>query len=121
MKILGSTVALCFLLAATALVGCSHRSDAAAPNNLTLRTTRLSVDTAAELAAQLANDECDRRYHKRPFRPDQHAAVLDKGQYRWGGLDVGGRGGFSALVTFGPDGAHPKVEVYFSSDILSAP
>jgi hypothetical protein len=64
----------------------------------------------------LANEQCDRLYQKRPFRADQHAAVLQDGLYHWGGLDVGGVGGFSALVTFRQDGSEPHVEVYYSND-----
>ncbi|MGA3284665.1 MAG: hypothetical protein ABSD57_09440 [Verrucomicrobiota bacterium] len=78
----------------------------------------LSADEAAQLAAKLANDQCDRQYRKRPFSAAQHSAVLQKGMYQWGGLDVGGPGGFSVLVTFRPDGSEPHVEVYFSTDVL---
>jgi ketosteroid isomerase-like protein len=80
----------------------------------------LSNHEAALLAARLANDQCDRQYHRRPFTADQHPAVLAQGIYRWGSLDVGGVGGFSALVTFRPDSSDPHVEVYFSSDALGA-
>jgi hypothetical protein len=69
----------------------------------------------------LANDRCEAQYRKRPFTAEQHAAVLQDGLYRWGGLDVAGRGGFSALVTFRQDGSDPHVEVYFSSDALTPP
>jgi len=68
------------------------------------------------LAAQLANEQCERQYHRRPFRADQYSAVMQDDFYRWGGLDVGGVGGFSALVTFRRDGSESHVEVYFSSD-----
>jgi hypothetical protein len=78
----------------------------------------LSADEAAQLAAKLANDQCDRQYRERPFSAAQHFAVLQNGMYQWGGLDVGGLGGFSALVTFRADGSEPRVEVYFSTDIL---
>jgi hypothetical protein len=74
---------------------------------------------AAILAARLANDQCEQQYRRRPFAAGQHPAVLKDGVYRWGGLDVGGPGGFSALVTFWQDGSEPHVEVYFSSDALS--
>ena len=74
---------------------------------------------AAELAARLANDECARLYQKRrPFSPSQHKVILRDSRYEWGGLDPGAPGGYSALVTFNPDGTNPKVEVYFSTDIL---
>jgi len=81
----------------------------------------LSTTEAAELAEKLANQECNRLYKRQPFAAGQHPAVLRDGEYRWGGLDQGAPGGYSALVTFAQDGSHPKVEVYFSSDQLSPP
>ena len=100
-------------------VGCS-RSPTHSVGQSPVATARrvLSADEAAQLAAKLANDQCDRQYRKRPFSAAQHSAVLQNGMYQWGGLDVGGPGGFSALVTFRPDGSEPHVEVYFSTDIL---
>jgi hypothetical protein len=70
------------------------------------------------LAAQLANDQCERKYRRRPFKPGQYPAVLQDGVYHWGKLDIGGPGGFSALVTFYRDGSEPHIEVYFSSDTV---
>ena len=93
------------------LVGCGATGTRQAVRHL------LSPPEAAQLAARLANDECERLYQKRPFAADQKPAVLKGDEYRWGGLDVGGPGGFSALVAFGTDGSHPKVEVYFSTDV----
>ncbi len=78
----------------------------------------LSPTQAAQLAARLANDECYRLYQKRPFKPEQHRAVWEGDEYRWGGLREGAPGGLSALVTFRDDGSEPQVEVYFSSDNL---
>lgn len=79
----------------------------------------LSAQDAAELAARLANEQCERQFQgRRPFSPTQHSAILQDGLYHWGELDVGGVGGFSAVVTFRQDGSEPHVEVYFSSDTL---
>ena len=78
----------------------------------------LSAEEASVLAARLANDQCDSRYQRRPFKPEQYPAVLREGVYHWGKLDVGGHEGFSASVTFYPDGSEPHVEVYFSSDTV---
>lgn len=78
----------------------------------------VSLRDAASQAAQLANDKCWRLFKRRPFDASQHPAILQNGEYHWGGLDPGGPGGFSAFVTFRPDGSEPKVEVYFSSDQL---
>jgi hypothetical protein len=69
----------------------------------------------------LANDQCAHQYGKHPFTAKQYLAVLQGGMYRWGGLDAGAVGGFSALVLFQQDGSQPHVEVYFSSDALKAP
>ena len=44
-----------------------------------------SADEAAQLAAKLANDQCERQYRKRPFSAEQHSALLEDGIYRWGG------------------------------------
>jgi len=76
----------------------------------------LSPQEAAELAAKLANKECEHRYKRQPFKAGQHAAIVQDGFYRWGKLDVGGVGGFSAVVSFRRDGSEPHVEVYFSND-----
>ena len=78
----------------------------------------LSPEEAAELAAQLANQDCERKYKRQPFQPGQHKAVLQDGFYHWGQLDIGGIAGFSAMVSFRQDGSEPRVEVYFSSDAL---
>jgi len=95
--------------------GCSHSG---VPAPAPAQARRLSSSDAAQLAARLANDECARLYKRRPFEASQHPALLQGGQYSWGGLDPGGPGGFSAMVTFRLDGSQPKVEVYFSTDIL---
>ncbi len=101
-------------------LGCSpspSRSSGTAPASAARRV--LPAGEAATLAARLANDQCERQYRTRPFLPEQHPALLQEGTYRWGGLDVGGPRGFSALVTFREDGNEPHVEVYFSSDALT--
>ena len=101
--------------------GCSHE---VTPVKFTLPDSRasrpISSQAAAQLAAKLANDACDAKYHKRPFTSGQHQATFEAGKYSWGGLDVGGPDGFSALVTFREDGSEPHAEIYFSSDRLSA-
>jgi hypothetical protein len=101
-------------------VGCSQSSTHRVSQPPVATTGRvLSADEVARLAAKPANDQCDCQYRKRPFSAAQHSAVLQKGMYQWGGLDVGGPGGFSALVTFRSDGGKPHVEVYFSTDVVT--
>jgi hypothetical protein len=77
----------------------------------------LSVSDAAQLAAKLANEECERRFQRRPFNADQYVAVLKDGEYRWGRLDEGAPGGYSAAVTFKEDGSKPAIKVYLSTDL----
>jgi len=78
----------------------------------------LSADHAADLAAEIANEECNRLYKRRPFKSDDHVPELREGRWHWGRLDPLGHDGLSAEVTFDPDGANPEVTVYFSSDKL---
>ena len=103
------------LALSSAGAGCSH---SAVPGPSQAQARGLSSKDAAQLAASLANEECARLYKRRPFEASQHPALMQDGEYRWGGLDPGAPGGYSALVTFRRDGSHPKVEVYFSTDQL---
>ena len=100
-------------------MGCSGRSSINQGSRATpMQLARvLSSSAAAELAAKLANEECERLYSKRPFKATQHKAVLEGDSYRWGRLDPGGPGGLSAVVTFRADGSQPDVKVYLSTDI----
>ena len=108
----------CIIIIAICQGGCSRRSTKQVNSSEMRQVARvLSPSAAAELAAKLANDDCERRYRKRPFTAEQHAAVLDGDLYRWGRLDPGGPDGLSAVVTFQADGSQPHVQVYFSTDI----
>ena len=102
-----------------AQVGCVRStSPGAAQSSEPMERRALSAEGAGMLAAQLANEQCEHQYRRRPFKPGQHSAVFQDGLYHWGKLDVGGVGGFSAVVTFRQDGSEPHAEVYFSSDAL---
>jgi hypothetical protein len=109
----------CCLLALVVFGASCSRPRVAGADRTQSATRALSPADAAQLAARLANQESQRLYKRQPFAASQHAAVLQDGEYQWGGLDPGAPGGFSALVTFAQDGTHPKVEVYFSTDMLS--
>src|SRR5947207_2377260 len=113
-RILWAATAGCCLLTLVVFDTNCSRSSVAGRNQSALRV--LSPTDAAQLAAKLANDESEHRYKRRPFAASQHPAVLRDDEYHWGGLDEGGQAGYSALVTFRPDGTQPKVEIYFSTD-----
>jgi hypothetical protein len=79
---------------------------------------KLRKRQAAELAAKLANDECERLYNQRPFESEDHIPKFYDGCWRWGRLDPVGYYGLSSEVHFDADGSNPEVTVYFSSDRL---
>jgi hypothetical protein len=110
------TAISCCVLAQTG--GARSASHAANEQSEPAKHRALSPEEAAALAAKLANKECEHRYKRQPFTAGQHKPILQDGFYRWGKLDVGGIGGFSAVVSFRQDGSEPHVEVYFSSDSL---
>jgi hypothetical protein len=109
-----------FCLIVLVLCGAAGCSRSAAPTRISpggRDTKALTPNAAAVLAAKLANDECERLHKKRPFKPEQYAAIREDDRYRWGRLDPGGPSGLSAAVTFRADGSEPEVQVYFSTDI----
>jgi len=105
----------CLFATLFVVMGCSRSTTAGIAMTRQTAPT-LSPVRAAQLAAKLANDKCERLHQRRPFAPEQHPAVRVGDRYRWGGLDEGGVAGLSALVTFASDGSNPNVEVYFSTD-----
>ena len=120
MKVEPSKILLGVLVAfLTAQLSCVRsKNHSAGQSSVSSAHRVLSPQDAAELAAQLANEQCERQFRRRPFTPGLYSAKLQDGLYQWGELDVGGVGGFSAVVTFRQDGSEPHVEVYFSSDAL---
>lgn len=67
---------------------------------------------AARVACGLANNACQKKFDSRPFKPESWTAQLIDGRWRWGRNDSEGPNGFSAVVSFRPDGADPRVEVF---------
>ena len=78
----------------------------------------LGVEKASVLAARLANDKCEQLRGKRPFSAESYTAEFTNNIWHWGRNDPAGIRGFSAEVSFAPDGSHPKVEVYLNNDSL---
>jgi hypothetical protein len=67
--------------------------------------------SAGVAASRLANEACQERYGERPFRHDDFEAVLREGRWTWGGPDGRPVDGYSATVSFAPDGTGAEVEV----------
>lgn len=103
----------CIILALLLTQGCTSEQAARS-----VRSGELTNRQAAELAADLANEECERLYGSRPFAHDDHVAAIKDGRWHWGRLDPAGHAGLSAEVTFNVDGSHPEATVYFSLDIV---
>jgi hypothetical protein len=56
-------------------------------------SARLTSEEAADLAAKLGDDECERHYERRPFSPSQYEVEYVSDRFRWGRLDLAGRTG----------------------------
>lgn len=112
--------AFCALVAISVLLAIppSVAAGDAPPSPTPSPAARLSADEAATLAAKLANDECDRRFERRPFSPSQYPIGFVGDRFVWGRLDPGGEDGFSAEVSFGPGGGDPEVKCYWSVDSI---
>ena len=78
--------------------------------------TPMSENDALYLAVSLANETCMKRFSVAPFDTTTFAITSTDGRWQWGGLDLKGVDGFSALVSFDPFGSDRKVDIYFSSD-----
>src|SRR5947208_15266010 len=97
-RILSSVAVSCCLLALVVCDASCSRPSVAGRTQSEIRT--LSPNDAAQLAAKLANDKCERLYKRRPFSASQYAAVVRDGEYHWGGLDQGAPAGYSARAVF---------------------
>jgi hypothetical protein len=76
---------------------------------------------ALTLAVELANKECDARYSFAPFTVSSYLIEFKEGRWHWGSLDLAGESGFSAVVSFGPRGEDPDIEIFLSTDMISPP
>src|SRR5437899_12653671 len=57
--------------------GCARSSSSIADRKSGVVERRvLSAKGAAEFAAGLANEQCERQYRRRPFKSDQYSAIL---------------------------------------------
>jgi hypothetical protein len=71
------------------------------------------------IAARLANDECERKFQKRPFVVSNFQPDLSDGAIHWGNLNRQVRGGFSAEVSIGLVRPPFQVRVRYHRDELN--
>lgn len=109
--------ALVLILAAAVvcLAGCRAQT---APNTSqkTQKPAPIDKEQAAQLAASLANDECEVKFGDRPFKAEHFEAVYRDGRWHWGEFDPAGVHGYSAEVSFDRYGELWMMEVFYSVD-----
>lgn len=69
----------------------------------------LTQNSAATLAAELANERCYQEYRERPFRPEDFDATLNQGRWHWGIANGKAVDGFEVDVSFGPTGQERNI------------
>ncbi|MEN6627593.1 MAG: hypothetical protein ABFD69_15320 [Candidatus Sumerlaeia bacterium] len=72
----------------------------------------LNSAQVAILAARYANDETEKQFGKRPFRPIDWPAKWENGKWNWGRMEYTGKSGYSAEVTMNRDGSEVNVKIY---------
>jgi hypothetical protein len=71
----------------------------------------LTPVSAANLAAQLANERCYHEFGERPFTGDDFDATLAEGRWEWGTLNGGPIDGYEVEVSFAKTGEDRRVVI----------
>jgi len=87
-------------------------------NNSNNERQIITQEQAAEHAAKLANEKCQKDFGNSPFTPDSYKAELVDSRWHWGKIDPKGFNGYSARVEFNKDGTNENVKVAFHTDEL---
>jgi hypothetical protein len=111
-KIVYHNIKHLMLILIVSLAGCQSASKQISEQTLT-------ESDALALAVELANQKCEARYSFAPFGLSSYLIEFKNGRWQWGSLDPAGESGFSAIVSFGPRGEDPHVEIFWSTDEIS--
>ena len=84
---------------------------------LTGAQSLLSAEQASELAARLANNECQRRFGRTPFKAPTAVARLISGRWHWRALAGVSRADVIANVSFSAVGQEPSVSVELTTGV----
>jgi hypothetical protein len=76
----------------------------------------ITQEQAAEHAAKLANEKCQKEFGQSPFTPGSYEAESIDSKWHWGKIEPKGINGYSAQVEFNKDGSDENVKVAFSTD-----
>jgi hypothetical protein len=87
-------------------------------NNLNNGKQIITQEQAAEHAAKLANEKCQKDFGSSPFTSGSYKAELVDSRWHWGKIDPKGFNGYSAEVEFNKDGTDEDVKVAFHTDEL---
>lgn len=79
--------------------------------------TRLTAEQAETLSVQLANDQADFLYHRRPFEKKQ-PAQFENGRWIWNGSHGIGLFDYEATVELAANGSTNNVDVRLTDDAL---
>jgi hypothetical protein len=72
---------------------------------------RMSAVDASKVAAQFANDDCQRRFGISPFKPSAGTPSFSDGRWHWKAISGYGRGDLIADISFTEDGLSRSVRV----------
>ena len=85
-------------------------------NNSKNKRQIITQEQAAEHAAKLANEKCQKEFGESPFTFESYEAELVDSRWHWGRIDPKGINGYSAKVEFNKDGTDINVKVAFHTD-----
>ena len=85
-------------------------------NNSENKYEIITQEQAAEHAAKLANEKCQKEFGQSPFTPGSYEAELVDSKWHWGKIEPKGINGYSARVEFNKDGSDENAKVAFSTD-----
>jgi hypothetical protein len=77
----------------------------------TIEQLRMSAADVSNLAARLANEDCQRRFGISPFKPSSGTPSFFDGHWHWTAISSYGRGDLMADISFSEDGLSRGVRV----------
>ena len=107
-----------FFLIVTIVISISFNSSLLQATNSKKEKQIITKKQAAEHAAKLANEKCQKDFGLSPFTPESYQAEFVDSKWHWGKIDPIGINGYSAKVEFCKDGSDENVRVVFHTDKL---
>lgn len=100
------------------IISINFNSCALQANNSKNEKRIITQEQAAEHAAELANEQCQKEFGLSPFKPETYKAQLVDTKWHWGNFKPVGVFGYSAKVEFCKDGSDEDVRVVFHTDAI---